>query len=132
MSGLGAIGEHCVVAALSNGGRALLTHLIKAAGLPFDVVLSAELAQRYKPDPAAYLTAVSLLDLRPGQVLVVAVHYWNIEGARAAGLRTAFLERPQEKEPDGADRAADSTADLVVTDYLDLARQLSRDRPAGS
>jgi 2-haloacid dehalogenase len=125
VAGLAAVGESCVVGTLSNGGMALLTHLVKAAALPFDVILSAELAGRYKPDPAAYRTAVDLLGLRPEQVLLVAAHHRDIEGARRVGLATAFLERPDEMGRGArAERAVDSAADLVVHDFHELAAVL--------
>ena len=56
---------------------------------------------------------------------MVAAHIWDLAGARAAGLRTAFVERPLEKGPSGqADRAEDADADLVATSFTDLATQL--------
>ncbi|QXJ21296.1 haloacid dehalogenase type II [Actinomadura graeca] len=120
--GLARLRRRHVVAALSNGGFALMTHLIKAAGLPFDCVLSAELARAYKPAPEAYLTAARLLDVAPSQILMVACHTWDIDGARAAGLATAFLERPLEKGPAReADRASATTSDLTVTGFPQLA-----------
>ncbi|MFW6695055.1 haloacid dehalogenase type II [Streptomyces sp. MAR4 CNX-425] len=123
--GLARLRGRYVVAALSNGGFALLTALVKAAGLPFDCILSAELARRYKPDPAPYLTAARLLDVEPGELLMVACHGWDLAGARAAGLRTAFVARPREKGPaGGADRAADVPADLAAADFTDLADRL--------
>ncbi len=116
-----------VLAALSNGGFALLTNLVKAAGLPFDCILSAELARNYKPDPGVYRTAARLLDVEPDEILMVAAHGWDLDGAREAGLRTAFLERPAEKGPDRpADRAADVTADVSVASFTELAEVLSR------
>jgi 2-haloacid dehalogenase len=125
VAGLRRLSRRYPVAALSNGGFALLTHLVKAAELPFDCILSAELAHSYKPGAAAYLRAVELLDLAPEQVLMVAAHAWDLDGARAAGLATAFVERPAEKGPDEpADRAADVTADLSVTSFVDLADAL--------
>ncbi|MDA3650121.1 haloacid dehalogenase type II [Saccharopolyspora indica] len=113
------------VVALSNGGFGLLVDLVKAAGLPFDAILSAELARTYKPAPAPYLIAAQLLDVDPGEVLMVAAHGWDIDGARAAGLRTAFLERPAEKGPyREADRAAGTTCDIPATSASDLATRL--------
>lgn len=115
-----------IVSALSNGGFALLTNLAKAAGLPFDCVLSAELAKAYKPAPGPYLTAAALLDVDPAEILMVAAHKWDIDGARNAGLRTAFLFRPLEKGPHRApDQATDVTSDLTVTSFLDLADTLN-------
>jgi 2-haloacid dehalogenase len=124
-AGLARIGAAHTTAALSNGGFALLTHLVKQAGLPFDCILSAELARAYKPDAVVYHTAARLLDVEPSQVLMVAAHRWDLDGARAAGLRTAFVRRPEEKGPhEEADRAEDVTADLYATDFHDLATQL--------
>jgi 2-haloacid dehalogenase len=124
-AGLAQLQGRYVLAALSNGGFALLTHLVKRASLPFDCILSAELARAYKPAPQPYLTAARLLDLDPAQILMVACHAWDIDGARTAGLRTAFLERPLEKGPGRtADRAADVTSDLAVTDFGHLAKTL--------
>jgi 2-haloacid dehalogenase len=114
-----------VVVALSNGGFALLTHLVKDAGLRFDAILSAELARTYKPDPAVYRAAAGLLGVEPARMLLVACHEWDITGATNAGLRTAFLERPREKGPDrAADRAADTPADLAVRGVDELATAL--------
>lgn len=122
VAGLARLATASITAALSNGGFALLTTLVKAAELPFDCILSAELARTYKPDAQVYRTAASLLDVRPEEILMVAAHKWDLDGAAAAGLRTAFLERPQEKGPGGqADRAADATADLSVTGFGELA-----------
>ena len=99
---------------------------MKHARLPFDCILSAELARTYKPDAAVYLTAAGLLDVAPEQVLMVAAHKWDLDGARAAGLRTAFLDRPGEKGPkQPADRASDVECDLVANSFTQLADQLS-------
>lgn len=125
-AGLARLRGRYVVAALSNGGFALLTHLVKAARLPFDCIVSAELAHTYKPDPRVYQTAAALLDVDPAQVLMVAAHGWDLAGARGAGLRTAFVERPAEKGPHrSADRAADTPSDLAATTFTDLADQLA-------
>ena len=44
----------------------------KHSGLPWDVVLSSELARHYKPDPEVYLMAADLLGLEPEEVMMVA------------------------------------------------------------
>ena len=123
--GLSRLRKKYVLAALSNGGFALLTHLIKEAEIPFDCVLSAELCEHYKPDREVYLMAAKLLDVRPEEIMMVAAHKWDIEGAKAAGLRTAFVERPLEKGPNGrADRLFDVKADVGVHDFIELAKNL--------
>jgi 2-haloacid dehalogenase len=122
---LGRLRSRFTVVALSNGGFALLVHMVKAAGLPFDAILSAELARAYKPAAGPYLTAATLMGVDPGEVLMVAAHGWDIDGARAAGLRTAFLERPGEKGPNRpADRAANTTCDVTASSGAELASLL--------
>ena len=125
VEGLARLRTRFVTATLSNGGFALLTNLVKAAGLPFDCVVSAELFQAYKPDPRVYRGAADLLDVAPDQIVLVAAHGRDIQGAAAAGLRTAFLERPREKGPHGeADRAVDVTSDWTVSSFVELADRL--------
>jgi len=123
--GLSRLRKQYVLAALSNGGFALLTHLIKEAAIPFDCVLSAELCEHYKPDREVYLMAARLLDVRPEEIMMVTAHKWDIEGAKAAGLRTAFVERSLEKGPNGrADRLSDVSVDVGAHDFLELAKNL--------
>ena len=126
VDGLSRLREHYVLAALSNGGFALLTTLIKSAGLPFDCIVSAELFRAYKPDPRPYRATAELLAVRPEEVLMVAAHAWDLGGARAAGLGTAFVERPREKGPHrAADRAVDTASDISVANFGELADLLT-------
>jgi 2-haloacid dehalogenase len=84
------------ICTLSNGNIGLLTNMAKRAGLPWDCILSAEVFRAYKPDPATYLGVARVFDLPPGQVMLVAAHHDDLAGARACGLRTAYVERPFE------------------------------------
>jgi 2-haloacid dehalogenase len=125
VAGLGRLRTRYVIMALSNGGFALLTNLIKAARLPFDCIVSAELIRAYKPDQRVYLGAARLLDVEPGQIMMVAAHGRDLEAAATAGMRTAFLERPRELGPDRhAERAADVTSSIAVSSFLELAGHL--------
>ncbi len=67
------------------------------AKLPWDCVLSAELARCYKPDPRVYQMAADLLCLPCDRVLMVAAHSFDLRGAPAAGLRTALVGRQAER-----------------------------------
>jgi 2-haloacid dehalogenase len=62
--------ERHILGPLSNGNVALLIDLARHAGLPFDMVFSAEVFGHYKPDPETYLGACRLLSLEPGQVML--------------------------------------------------------------
>ena len=123
--GLVRLKQRYTIAPLSNGNVSLLTNMAKNAGLPWDCILSAELARAYKPDPRAYLTAAELLGLPAQQVMMVAAHQNDLRGAKAAGLRTAFVPRPMEHgEGRTLDLTPDPDFDVVATDFLDLAQQL--------
>ena len=65
ISGLQRLRERFIVAPLSNGNVALLINMAKHAGLPWDCILSSELAKHYKPDPEVYQTAADLLGPSP-------------------------------------------------------------------
>jgi 2-haloacid dehalogenase len=125
VAGLTRLKKKFTIAPLSNGNVALLTDMAKNAGLPWDLILSAELAKHYKPDREVYMTAVELLGLQPGQVMMVAAHINDLNAARSFGLRTGFVHRPNEY---GSTRQADSASagqfDVVSRDILDLASQL--------
>jgi len=67
--------------------------------LPVDCIITAENARCYKPRPEVYRTAISLLGLRPEDVMDVAAHNYDLVAARAEGMATAFVPRPLEYGP---------------------------------
>jgi 2-haloacid dehalogenase len=94
--GIGRLKEQFIVTPLSNGGIGLLAKMAKRAGIPWDLILSAEVFHAYKPDPRAYRGVADVLGVRPDEVLMVAAHHADLDGAAAAGLQTAYIERPLE------------------------------------
>lgn len=123
--GLTRLRQRYVIATLSNGNVALLTNMAKFGGLPWDCILSAELARHYKPDPEAYQTAADLLGLKPQEVMMVAAHKDDLRAAQAVGLKAAFVPRPLERGPAGnVDTTPDPAFDMHAHDFLDLASQL--------
>jgi 2-haloacid dehalogenase len=125
VAGLTRLRQRFVIATLSNGNVALLTNMAKHAGLPWDCILSAELAKHYKPDPEAYQTAATLLGLPPQQVMMVAAHKNDLRAAQVVGCKTAFVPRPLERGPERTvDTTPDPAFDVHARDFLDLAQQL--------
>ena len=96
VQGLTRLKRKYTICSLSNGNIGLLTNMAKRAGLPWDCVLSAEVFRAYKPAPETYLGVARVFDLAPAQVMLVAAHHDDLAGARACGLRTAYIERPLE------------------------------------
>lgn len=125
VGGLNRLRGRYVIGTLSNGNVSLLVDMAKNAGLPWDCVLSAELARRYKPDPEVYLMAARLLGCAPGELMMVAAHVDDLRAAQACGLRTAYVHRALEFGPDAPPRPARPEGfDLIAGDFVDLARQL--------
>jgi 2-haloacid dehalogenase len=113
-----------IIAPLSNGNLSLLLNMAKRAALPWDAILGAELVKAYKPDPEAYLRTASLLDLAPGEIVMVAAHNGDLAAARACGMRTAFVARPREHGPgQTTDVKPEQEWDFIAADFKDLARQ---------
>lgn len=125
VAGLTRLKARYIISPLSNGNVALLTNMAKHAGLPWDLVLSAELFRHYKPDPEVYTGACALLGLEPAQVMMCAAHNGDLAAARACGLKTAFIPRVTEY---GATQTRDLEAteawDVIADDFLDLAARL--------
>jgi len=113
------------VCTLSNGSVRQMVGIAKRAHLPWDMILCAELFQAYKPDPRTYLGAAQLLQLEPGQIMMVAAHVSDLRSARSHGLRTAFVARPLEWGPDHAiEQPRPGEFDVMASDLVDLAARL--------
>jgi 2-haloacid dehalogenase len=126
VSGLLRLKRRFIITPLSNGSMRQLVGIARHAVLPWDLVLSVELFHAYKPDPRIYRGAIELLQLQPAEVLMVAAHTYDLRAARAEGMQTAFVGRPQEWGPDGSAEAYEpGEFDLVVRDFEDLATQLN-------
>jgi len=125
VAGLTRLKTKFVIAPLSNGNVALLTNMAKFAGLPWDLIMSAELFEHYKPDPETYLGAARLLCLKPEQVMMVAAHNGDLAAAQQNGLKTAFVARPTEYGPhQKVDFEATGTWDIVAKDFGGVADRL--------
>jgi len=123
--GLTRLKRRYVISPLSNASFAGMVRLAKFAGLPWDCIITAENARRYKPAPEVYRTAVALLGLPAGQVMLVAAHNYDLRAARSEGWHTAFVPRPTEYGPgQTTDLAPEEAWDVVARDFVDLAEKL--------
>jgi 2-haloacid dehalogenase len=91
IAGLTRLKTKFIIAPLSNANFSMMTDLSKNAKIPWDCILSAELARHYKYDKEAYLTSVDLLSLQPGEVIMAAAHSPDLRAARSFGLLTGHI-----------------------------------------
>ncbi len=112
------------LATLTNSTAKAAERLLDFAGVrqQLDAVLSADAVERFKPARETYEYAAKELDVKPGEILLVAAHAWDIAGAMATGCEAAFIARPEKVlSPSGPEpkyQAADLTmlAERVCAD----------------
>ena len=103
--------------------------MAKNAGLPWDLILSAEVFKAYKPHPDTYLGVARTFDVKPEEVMLVAAHHDDLQAAGECGLRTAYIERPAEYGTDQLkDVSPQSHNDLHAVDFNALADMLGIDQ----
>jgi 2-haloacid dehalogenase len=126
VEGLTRLKKKFVIATLSNGNVALLTNMAKWGGLPWDAIFSAELVQKFKPEPEMYRSAGQFTGNPMDQVMMSAAHLRDLYSSREHGMATAFIRRPNEWGPDGPQEGEPDREkiDVVATDFVDLAKQL--------
>ncbi len=125
VAGLVRLKTKFIISPLSNGNVALLTNMAKRAGLPWDVILSAEIFEHYKPDPETYLGSARILGLKPEEVMLVAAHNDDLQAAQDCGLKTTFIPRVTEYGPhQKKDFGPEGSWNYVAKDFNDLADKL--------
>lgn len=80
---------------LTNGSAKVAEKLFTAGGIldAFEKLLSVGDAPAWKPHAGAYQYAAEACGTSPDEMLLVAVHPWDIHGAARAGLKTAWVNR---------------------------------------
>lgn len=112
--------DHYRLVVLSNGEPDFLAHLVKhRVRWEFDAVISVSPIGAFKPHPAVYRRAAGMLGLEVGECLMVSSNSFDVVGARACGMRGAYVNRyrlPYEETP--------YQPDLTVSDFTELADAL--------
>ena len=100
----------------------------RANGFSWDAVISCEAIGKYKVLPEAYASTARYLQLEPEQCCMVACHNFDLDAAKAAGFKTAFVRRPDEwGEQEPPDPEPNPQHDVIVDDFPALARALGVD-----
>jgi 2-haloacid dehalogenase len=101
---------------LSNGDPDMLETAKRHHGVPFDAVISVAVANAFKPHVATYTKAAEIVGVALHEVLFVANHAFDCIGAKAAGMRAAFIDR--RRRPFGM---TPYQPDLIVPTMTELA-----------
>jgi 2-haloacid dehalogenase len=106
---------------LTNGSTSIAQRLLSEAGVEhcFEAFLSVEQAGAWKPAPGAYAYALEHFGVEAADAILVAAHPWDTDGARRAGMASAWVNRAGRHYP-----AYFLTPNLEVVSLLDLAQQL--------
>jgi 2-haloacid dehalogenase len=99
------------LAILSNGSPAALNALVKTSGLDrlLHATISVDAVRIFKPSPQAYALIEPALGVDPTEVLFVSSNPWDVCGAKAFGLKVAWIERVSPQ----AIAEACATSDLI-------------------
>jgi 2-haloacid dehalogenase len=84
------------VVSLTNSSNKGVTAQFEYAGITelFERCFSVEDVSAFKPDPRTYQWVLNELGVQPEEAMMVAAHAWDLAGAKAVGLQTAFIRRP--------------------------------------
>ena len=123
--GLARLRQHYVCVSFTILTLSLVIDVSRRNAIDWDAVIACEMLRVYKPRPEAYQRAADLLARAPGEILMVACHNFDLDGARGEGFRTAFVRRPDEWGPAGPpDPDPNPACDLVVAGFAELADAL--------
>lgn len=106
---------------LTNGSTDVAEVLLTSAGLrqEFERLLSVEQAPAWKPAMAAYEYGAQACGVELTEMLLVAVHPWDIDGAARAGMGSAWINRTGRPYP-----GYFTPPQITVTALSDLAAEL--------
>ncbi len=120
-AGLEKLAARYKLVGLSNGDPAFLDHLAKnRIQWDFDAVISVTTMGAFKPHPAVYRRAAQILSLEVGECMMVSANSFDVVGARACGMRGAYVNRynlPYEDSP--------YRTDITVADFTELAESIA-------
>ena len=88
----------------------------KANNIKWDLILSCETLEIYKPNIEAYLKTAKMLQLKPEECVMVACHSFDLNAAKKAGFNTIFVKRSEEWGQD-TNISIDGDYDMVIDSF---------------
>lgn len=126
VEGLDRLKTKYMIGPFTNGDFRLILDMAKHAKLNWDFIITADIFKKFKPDPSIYVDVVKFLDAKPEEVMMVAAHPFDLDGAVEAGCATAYITRPEEFGPNSGyvEPEGKHKNDVVLADFLELADYL--------
>lgn len=122
LSGLAKLQKHAPCSTLSNVNSSWMASLSDNIGITWYRCLSSMDVGVKKPDPKVYQHGLRVLNVMPGEALMVAAHAYDLRAAKEQGMRTAFVNRGEEPFTDTME------FNFVVQDLNELADTLEKTR----
>ena len=112
---------HYQLIALSNGDAWFLEHLAaNRIQYDFDYIISVDLVGAFKPHPGVYRRAATIAGFESAECMMVSTNSFDVVGARACGMRGAWVNRNQQPYEDTSYRP-----DVTVDDFTQLAQAIA-------
>ncbi|KAK9823407.1 hypothetical protein WJX72_002544 [[Myrmecia] bisecta] len=110
------------VTSMTNGNAKFTNGFLQRNGLDkyVSLVLDVSAPRLWKPRKEAYVYVTDQLHLKPEEVMLVAIHPWDCNGAKNAGLQAAYVNRNNQPYPEFF-----ATPDLSVQSFVELAEKLT-------
>src|SRR6266699_2853658 len=115
------------IVACSNGTEQAVRGLLERAGLlaRFSGIVSVDPIRTFKPDPAVYEHLATEVHVKKEMVCLISSNPFDVIGAKACGLRTAWVQRDPKKIFD----PWEFEPDLVVQGLEQLSSELNFKSP---
>ena len=116
------------LAVLTNSPTERAESGLRSAGLRdrFEHVVGTDQVGVFKPDARVYRHGLAVLGAAPGETTMVAAHWWDLRGARAVGMRVAWVARGE-----GALSSLLPDPDARGADLLEVAEAIAASPSAG-
>jgi 2-haloacid dehalogenase len=111
------------IVACSNGTEQAVRGLLERAGVlaRFNAIVSVDPIRTFKPEPAVYEHLATQARAKKGMVCLISSNPFDVIGAKACGLRTAWVQRDPKKMFD----PWEFEPDLVVHGLEELSAELN-------
>lgn len=108
------------IATITNSPTEAAEAALESSGLRayFDVVVGSDQPRAYKPAPVVYRTGLERIGTEPSRACMVAAHGWDVHGAKAAGMATAWVGHKERRMLDTVSPPDFSGVDVVEVSHL--------------